>query len=89
MLVQVPAAPPPSKTLTYSKIERGHVLFDKTEVPEGTLFDENVNPGEDGEWNEAACRESHGLTKAIPVILNTGSIQEVWPLFGCFFPWVG
>ena len=82
-------------------LERGDDnIFDKQNNPQGTVFDEYVQPPEDAEWNEEAG--VHGLSATHPSILSARKMKEVWKSFcllvnnnlsedevGCVVAWNG
>ena len=67
---------------TIANIERGDQTYNEQSNPRGTIFDEYVNPGEDAEWNEAAC--VHGLSASSPCIQSAREIGPVWASFRKF-----
>ena len=64
-------------------LERGDDnIFDKQNNPQGTVFDEYVQPPEDAEWNEGDG--THGLSATHPSIRSARKMKEVWKYF-CLF----
>ena len=61
-------------------LERGDDnIFDKQNNPQGTVFDEYVQPLEDEEWNEEVG--VHGLSVIHPSIRSAGKTKGVWKSF--------
>ena len=65
-----------------SSVQRGEGVYNEETNTGGTTFNEYVNPGDDAEWNEAAC--VHGLTSSSPCIQSAREIGQVWPSFSKF-----
>ena len=65
-----------------ASLDRGEDVFHAQNNPQGTVFNEYVNPGEDAEWNDEAG--VHGLSSTHPSIRSARKINEVWKSF-CLF----
>ena len=68
--------------VTYAKdslttVQRGEGTFEECLNPEGTVFNEYVNPGKDAEWNAAGGVELHNLTASHPSIRSARGIGDV------------
>ena len=59
-----------------SSVQQGDGVYNAETNTGGTTFNEYVNPGDDAEWNEAAC--VHGLTSSSPCIQSAREIGQVW-----------